>query len=95
MEALFPSPPTMQRWGTVMATALPWSRLPSIRHTSGVWDSPSMARFMASIRAFKISISSISAAETEATQYTSAWAVMSSYRASRFFSVSFLESLMP
>ena len=44
MEALFPSPPTMQRWGTVMATALPWSRLPSMRHTSGVWDSPSMDR---------------------------------------------------
>ena len=54
-----------------------------------------MARCMASIRALRMSISSISHASTRATLQETAWAVMTSYRASRFFSVSFLESFRP
>ncbi len=50
-----------------MATRLPWSRLPSMRAKSAAGDSPSMARCMASIRALRISISSISSAVAKAT----------------------------
>lgn len=64
MEALFPSPPTRHMWGAVMETLLPWSRLPSMRHRSGRMDNPSMARFIASIRALRISKLSISSAVT-------------------------------
>ena len=75
-----------------MAYRLPWSRFPSIRASSGRRDSPSMARCMTSIRALRMSISSISAASTRATLQAAACAVIISYSASRFFSVSFLES---
>ena len=54
-----------------------------------------MASCMAFIRAFRISISSISAASTRWMLYDTARAVMMSNRASRFFSVSFLESFRP
>ena len=95
MEALFPSPPTRHMWGAVMETLLPWSRLPSMRHRSGRMDNPSMARFIASIRALRISKLSISSAVTKAMLYASAVAVIWSNRTSRFFAVSFLESLTP
>ena len=78
MEALFPSPPTRVTWGASMATRFPWSRLPSMRQRSGLTDSPSMARFMASIRAFRMSSPSISSAVTKATDQASARAVMRS-----------------
>ena len=54
-----------------------------------------MARAMARIRALKMSVASISAALTEATAQAAARSVMRAYRASRFFSVSFLESSKP
>ena len=54
-----------------------------------------MARSMASIRAFRISISSISSGPTAATAQAKAFAMISSYRASRRLAVSFLESSRP
>ena len=50
---------------------------------------------MAFIRAERISVASISAALTLATDQARAVSVMTLYRASRFFSVSFFESFRP
>ena len=54
-----------------------------------------MASSMALMRALKMSVASICAALTEATAQAMALSVMTPYRASRFFSVSFLESSSP
>ena len=95
MEGEMLSPFTTHQWGTVMAAERPWSRFPSIRAKSGRRESPSMASCMALIRALRISVRSISSASTRATDQASALCWMSGKSASRFFSVSFLESFRP
>ena len=54
-----------------------------------------MASCMAFIRALRMSVASISSALTEATAHAAACWQMTSNRASRFFSVSFLLSSRP
>ena len=88
MDALFPSPFTTVSLGVVM----PLERLPSISARSGETDRPSMARCMASIRAFKILRASISSASAQAMDQATASSRMRSYKTSRRFSVTFLES---
>ena len=54
-----------------------------------------MASCMAFIRALRMSVASISAASTRATAQATACSWITGKRASRFFSVSFLESFRP
>ena len=74
MEALLLSPFTTVWLGAVM----PWDRLPSMRARSGGMDRPWMARSMASIRAWRMLMASISSGSAQATDQARASWVMAS-----------------
>ena len=91
MDAEVASPWTRHREGTDSGGFL----FPSTRARAGFTGRASTARFMASMAAWRMLMRSISSTVATPTAQATACSVMRSYRASRFFSDSFLESLMP
>ena len=71
------------------------TRLPSISTLSGTTAKPWTARVIASMVACKMLSSAISSGDAEATLHETACSLINTAKVSRFFSLSFFESVRP